>query len=96
MMKVKALCFMLAAVLALSLTVPIDLRAATSQNFDADPHSLQVRQQIGKLKSPEENARAAAAEALGFLRAYQAADALAAALHDTSAKVRRQAAISIA
>jgi len=55
-----------------------------------------VREQISRLKSSEENTRAAAAEALGFLRAYQAGDALAAALDDTSAKVRQQATMSLA
>ncbi|MHC4580873.1 MAG: HEAT repeat domain-containing protein, partial [Planctomycetota bacterium] len=96
MIKANPVCFVLATVLALSLEIPIELRAAPSQNFDADPYSLQVREQIGKLKSPGENPRAAAAEALGFLRAYQAADALATALDDTSAKVRRQATMSLA
>ncbi len=88
--------FLLAAASMLSLVVPAELRAASSQNFGTNPYSLQVREQIGKLKSPEDNARAAAAEALGFLRAYPAANALVESLNDTSAKVRREAAMSLA
>jgi hypothetical protein len=76
--------------------VPAELKAATSQNFAVDPYSLQIREQIEKLNSSQANVRAAAAEALGFLRAYRAADALAESLNDNSAKVRREAAMSLA
>ncbi|MHC4146554.1 MAG: HEAT repeat domain-containing protein, partial [Planctomycetota bacterium] len=71
--------------------VPAELRAASSQNFAVDPYSLQIREQIEKLNSSQTNVRAAAAEALGFLRAYRAADALVESLNDNSAKVRREA-----
>jgi HEAT repeat protein len=94
--KLDLTCFVLAATFASVLVVPVELRAASSQNFKTNPYSLQVREQISKLKSPEEDARAAAAEALGFLRAYRAGDALVESLGDASAKVRREAAMSLA
>ena len=51
-------------------------RAASSQDFQRNPHDIQVVECIEKLKSPSQNMRAAAAESLGFLRAYRAAEAL--------------------
>jgi hypothetical protein len=44
-------CFTLAAALVLSLAVPAELRAASSQNFETNPYSLQVREQISNDQS---------------------------------------------
>jgi hypothetical protein len=73
--------------------------AATSYvtaGFDACPHDYQVRSLVAELRSAEGKVRAGAAEALGFLRAYDAGDALARALEDDEAEVRRNAALSLA
>jgi HEAT repeat protein len=72
------------------------VEAASSQNFATNPYDIQVAERIDKLKSPLADIRAGAAEALGFLRAYSAADALVESLSDTSAKVRQEAAMSLA
>ncbi len=62
----------------------------------AHPYGRQVAEQIDRLASASGNVRAAAAEALGFLRAYQAADPLQKTLADESPHVRREAAMSLA
>ncbi|MFQ5810212.1 MAG: discoidin domain-containing protein, partial [Armatimonadota bacterium] len=61
------------------------------------PYQRQTAEQtelLASAKAPE--ARAAAAEALGYLRNYGAADALARALGDSEALVRREAALALA
>jgi len=63
--------------------------------FEQDPYRWQVAEQLEKLKSDVSAVRAAAAEALGYLRAFGAADELADSLRDESAQVRREAAISL-
>ncbi|MHC4116914.1 MAG: HEAT repeat domain-containing protein [Planctomycetota bacterium] len=69
--------------------------AFLSPHFRTDPYDMQVAEQIAKLRSSSVDVRAGAAESLGFLRAYSAADSLVHALSDKSEKVRRQAAISL-
>jgi HEAT repeat protein len=82
------------------LTTPV--AAATSAGsyvtagFDACPHDYQVRSLVAELGSEEVRVRAGSAEALGFMRAYDAAGALARALEDEDAEVRRNAALSLA
>ena len=62
----------------------------------SSPHHRQTTEQVELLTSARTpNARAAAAEALGYLRNYSAADALAKALGDDSALVRREAAMAL-
>lgn len=65
--------------------------------FDVDPHAYQVSVNTTKLSASSAAERAAAAEALGFLRAYGdgPAEALESALTDSSAAVRRNAAMSL-
>ena len=64
--------------------------------FQMPPHDVQVAQQVAKLESPSVPVRAGACEALGFLRAYGAADALVGALTDPSYRVQREAAMALA
>jgi len=64
--------------------------------FHTNPYDWQVADQLSKLASPSPSVRAGAAEALGFMRAYRAADELARALDDPSAAVRRQAVMALA
>ncbi len=61
----------------------------------AGPYDRQVAAQQVRLAGPLPEQRANAAAALGFLRAYQAAEALAQALRDEAPAVRRQAALSL-
>jgi HEAT repeat protein len=61
----------------------------------SSPYAWQASEQQALLDSPFARVRAGAAEALGFLRAYTAADALAQALADDSPEVRRQVVMSI-
>jgi len=60
-----------------------------------DPYARQVAEQMARLDSTSEYARAGAAEALGFLRAYCAEQSLIERLGDSSAAVRRQAAMAL-
>lgn len=60
------------------------------------PFAGQVAEQVAKLESASAQTRAGAAEALGFLRAYEAEGALIARLDDPSMLVRRQAAMALA
>ncbi|MHB8902552.1 MAG: HEAT repeat domain-containing protein, partial [Thermoguttaceae bacterium] len=60
------------------------------------PFDLQVDQQVARLQDRSAATRAAAAEALGFLRAYRAQTPLLAALEDDAAEVRLQAAMALA
>ncbi|MHC4266725.1 MAG: HEAT repeat domain-containing protein [Planctomycetota bacterium] len=61
-----------------------------------NPFEHQVSEQLEKLKSDSAYTRAGAAEAIGFLRAYSAADELSKALQDDSELVRREAAMALA
>lgn len=83
-----------AACMCFSACAPV-LRAAGSQNFERNPYDIQVAGQIGKLNLPHANVRAGAAEALGLMRAYDSADALAELLGDGSARVRREAVMAL-
>ncbi|MHC4315348.1 MAG: HEAT repeat domain-containing protein [Planctomycetota bacterium] len=72
------------------------LCSAKSDTLMAPPYDRQTAEQIELLKSATNpQTRAAAAEALGFLRNYDASDALARALGDPAAIVRREAAVSL-
>ena len=62
----------------------------------ARPYARQVAEQMARLQARSEQERAGAAEALGFLRAYQAQAALVERLGDRSAAVRRQATLALA
>jgi HEAT repeat protein len=78
-----------------------DLRLASSRrflpaDFDTNPYDRQVAEQICQLQSPSSDVRAGAAEALGYLRAYTAANDLVKVLRDESAQVRREAAMALA
>ena len=62
----------------------------------SSPYRRQTAEQISLLSSAKAHqARAAAAEALGYLRNYSSADALARALGDDSPIVRREAAVAL-
>ena len=60
------------------------------------PFDKQIAEQLASLQSPSPTVRAGAAEALGYLRAYSAAGALALTLDDDSALARREAAMALA
>ena len=60
------------------------------------PYARQVAQQLTKLASDSASQRAGAAEALGFLRADQAGNAVIGRLQDSCELVRRQAAMALA
>ncbi len=60
------------------------------------PYDRQVAEHLKKLKADSAQVRAGAAEALGFLRAYSAEEALIAHLQDRSPLVRREAAMALA
>lgn len=61
-----------------------------------DPYTRQVNEQIQILQSVAVQARAGAAETLGFLRAYAAEESLIERLHDDSPAVRQQTAMALA
>ena len=67
-----------------------------SRDLDINPYDRNVADQVEKLRSPSFHVRAAAAEALGYLRAYGGADDLVRTLGDEHANVRREAAMSLA
>lgn len=69
--------------------------AFLAPDFKMNPYDMQVAEQVAKMRSSSVDVRAGAAESLGFLRAYSAADALERALDDKSEKVRRQAAMAL-
>jgi len=71
-------------------------RLATSHDSPCRPYDRQVAEQIAGLRSDSPVVRTAAAEALGFLRAYSAEEALIERLGDESRDVRRQAAMALA
>ena len=68
---------------------------AATRNFEANPYDIQVAEKANELASPSEEVRASAAEAIGFLRAYSAADELVRILDDYSSIVRREAVMSL-
>jgi hypothetical protein len=69
---------------------------AKGDTLMAPPYARQTAEQINLLKSAKDpQTRAAAAEALGHLRNYDASDALAKALGDSAPIVRREAAVSL-
>ncbi len=64
--------------------------------FGLSPFACQVERHARQLRSAGTSAeRARAAEALGYLRAYQATSALTAALDDANHAVRREAALAL-
>jgi len=67
----------------------------TGAAAELNPYDLQVAEQIARLKDPSPRVRAGAAEALGYLRAFAAAEALADAAGDDEATVRREAVMSL-
>jgi len=81
--------------LAVSFLV-VSLFASKGLAGEQPPFARQVARQIALLKSDSANARAGAAEALGFLRAYEAESALLAQLNDEAPIVRRQVALALA
>ena len=60
-----------------------------------NPYDKQVAGQVATLKSGAPHERSAAAEALGYLRAFSASEALARAAGDDAAAVRREAVMSL-
>jgi HEAT repeat protein len=69
---------------------------STAAEASSGPYARQVAEQTAKLRSHSEHTRAGAAEALGFLRAYDAEESLIERLFDKSACVRRQVAMALA
>ena len=63
---------------------------------DTSLHDDTVARLIGDLASPDPSISSAAAEKLGYLRAYNAADSLAAITTNDSVEVRREACLSLA
>ena len=68
---------------------------STAENA-AGPYDRQMAENVAKLGSDSADLRAAAAEALGFLRAYAAEQALLDRLGDPSTDCRRQVAMALA
>lgn len=73
-----------------------DANRFLSSSFQVNPYDSQISKQLTSLRSVDPVIRAGAAESLGFMRAYGAADALAQSLNDESEVVRRQAAMALA
>lgn len=80
---------MLLAALAAPRTTPAGAEAE-------GPFDRQVAEHVAMLRADSADGRAWAAEALGFLRAYRAEEALIERLGDASVNVRRQAAMALA
>lgn len=82
-----------------AIALPTILLAITLTALAADetlcPYDRQVAEQMALLISEIPSERSGAAEALGFLRAHDAGDALAIRLTDNTAAVRRDAAMSL-
>lgn len=70
--------------------------SATADPSSAGPYDRELADNAEKLRAEAASVRAAAAEALGFMRAYSAEAALIGRLEDDSAEVRRQAAMALA
>ncbi|MDP6545581.1 MAG: HEAT repeat domain-containing protein [Phycisphaerae bacterium] len=95
----KHICHIICIVIALSVgtaTAGKPFKAFLSSDFRMGPYDSQVSENTMLLTSSAPKVRAAAAEALGFLRAYSSAKALGGALKDKSADVRREAALALA
>jgi len=84
-----------AAVLGAVLCLLATARASTAADQSLNPYDRQVAEQVSKLKASSPHQRSAAAEALGYLRAFSAAPALARAAGDESPVVRREAVMSL-
>ena len=69
---------------------------ATAAAPGKNPYDGQIADRIASLRADSSKVRSGAAEALGYLRASSAADALAQALGDASPLVRREAAAALA
>lgn len=78
-----------------NLDIPI-CSARFFRGFEVDPYNDQIAQQLKKLGGAGPKARAGAAEALAFLRAYSAENALIEALNDVDSAVRKEAALAVA
>jgi len=79
-------------------TVTFFLAGAPGSSGDEHrgPYDAQVAENAARLRADSAKVRARAAEALGFLRAYSAEEALIERLRDESVEVRRQAAMALA
>ena len=84
-----------AAALAAGLCLFLSIRSGVAAGENLNPYDRQIAEQVGNLKANSPNVRSAAAEALGYLRAFSAAAALARATGDDSPVVRREAAMSL-
>jgi hypothetical protein len=73
-----------------------EYKQSTAAVESSSPYARQVAEQTAKLHSHSEHTRAGAAEALGFLRAYDAEESLNERLFDKSTYVRRQVAMALA
>ncbi|MDP6546503.1 MAG: HEAT repeat domain-containing protein [Phycisphaerae bacterium] len=80
-------------VAVLFVLAPVGDSTAAQQSLN--PYDRQVAEQVGKLKASSPHQRSAAAEALGYLRAFSSAPALVQAAGDTSPVVRREAVMSL-
>jgi len=94
----KHVCHVICIVILLSTGVAAGkpFKAFVTSDFRVGPYDRQVAENASLLASPDAKVRAAAVEALGFLRAYSSAKALGGALKDKSADVRREAALALA
>ena len=78
------------------LTAATLLARSALASLPSGPYDRQVADGLAKLESDSPATRAGAAEALGFLRAYAAQQALVERLGDRSVEVRRQVAMALA
>jgi HEAT repeat protein len=95
----KSICYAICIVMILSAGIAAadkPFKAFVTSDFRVGPYDRQTAENISLLASPVPKVRAAAAEALGFLRAHSAGKALGGALKDKSADVRREAALALA
>ena len=76
--------------------IPAATAGDTLQNLRSNPYDSQVGKYIAMSKSGPEKMRIDAIEALGYMRAYDASEALIAAMSDRSPAIRREAAMSLA
>lgn len=63
--------------------------------FDKSPYQYEIDRNIRHAMSPNAAERAASAEALGFMRAYDSAGVLASLLKDKTSEVRRESALAL-
>ena len=83
------------AAIAATLLLALCVLRATGAQKSLNPYDRQIAEQVDKLKAPSPHQRSAAAEALGYLRAFSGAPALARAAGDESPAVRREAVMSL-